>query len=119
MKFVIIFTMLVLVTCPLFADRVCLDRISGALIEYQSGNAPLGTLTLNAVRAGYKEKDVEEKYVTREEWNQINDEQILQPIRDKEEEKKQNMEAKKELVKDKLGLNNKEFSDLKQSLGLE
>lgn len=37
----------------------------------QSGEAPLGTLTQNAIIAGYKKDDVTEKYITQEEWKVI------------------------------------------------
>jgi hypothetical protein len=44
--------------------RVCIEKASGKLIEHQTGKAPLGTLTQNAINAGYKADEVEEKYVT-------------------------------------------------------
>ena len=42
--------------------RICIEKSTGKLIEFQSGNAPLGTLTENAVASGYKKSEVEEKY---------------------------------------------------------
>ncbi len=43
-------------------NRICIEKSTGRLIEFQSGKADLGTLIQNAINAGYKEKDVEEKY---------------------------------------------------------
>jgi len=44
-------------------DRITIQKSTGKIIEYQSGNAELGTLTQNAINAGYAEADVEEKYI--------------------------------------------------------
>jgi hypothetical protein len=49
--------------------RVCLDK-SGKLIEMQS-LAIAGTLTQNAINAGYKKEDIIEKEVTDKEWFDI------------------------------------------------
>lgn len=43
-------------------NRICIEKSTGKLIEFQSGKADLGTLIQNAINTGYKEKDVEEKY---------------------------------------------------------
>lgn len=43
--------------------RVVTQKSTGKFIEYQSGDAPLGTLTKNAIGYGFKIDDVEEKYV--------------------------------------------------------
>lgn len=51
--------------------RACIEKATGKLIEMQSGEAELGTLTQNAVNAGYAEADIEEKYVTNEEYAAI------------------------------------------------
>lgn len=47
--------------------RICVDK-SGKLIEMQS-HATEGTLIRNAINAGYKEADIEEKEITSEEWD--------------------------------------------------
>ena len=44
-------------------DRIAIQKSTNKIIEYQSGNAELGTLTQNAINAGYSEADVEEKYI--------------------------------------------------------
>ena len=43
-----------------WADRVCVVKSTGKLIEYQS-DAKEGTLLQNALNTGYKEKDIEEE----------------------------------------------------------
>ncbi len=46
-------------------NRICIEKSTGKLIEFQSGKSKrgLGTLTDNAVSSGkYKESEVEEKY---------------------------------------------------------
>lgn len=85
-----------------YADRVCIEKETGKLIEYQSGNASLGILTQNAINAGYKEKDVEEKYVTPEEWAQIRFEQIEKPAKDKADTEKIASQKKKDAATLKL-----------------
>ncbi len=53
--------------------RVCIDKI-GKLIESQSGGETqehLDTLKQNAINAGYKESDIEVKFVTDEEFKAI------------------------------------------------
>jgi hypothetical protein len=54
--------------------RVCIDKSTGKLIEMQS-DAIAGTLILNAINAGFAEPDIEEKEVTQEEWQAIQDAQ--------------------------------------------
>jgi alpha-galactosidase/6-phospho-beta-glucosidase family protein len=115
MRYLICMVTLLFVS-PAYADRVCLDKSTGKLIEYQSGDAPLGTLTQNAVNSGYKKKDIEEKYITREEWLEIRKEQIEKPEREKEEQKKQERGAKENSIKQKLGLSDNDFQDLKEAL---
>jgi len=44
-------------------DRIAIQKSTNKIIEYQSGNAELGTLKQNAISAGYDEADVEEKYI--------------------------------------------------------
>lgn len=43
-------------------NRICIEKSTGKLIEFQSGKADLGTLIQNAINAGYDENDIEEKY---------------------------------------------------------
>ena len=46
--------------------RICIDK-SGKLIEMQS-DATEGTLIKNALNAGFKEDEIEERLITLEEW---------------------------------------------------
>jgi hypothetical protein len=96
--------------------RVCLEKASGKLVEYQSGNAALGTLTKNAIACGKNAEDVIEKYVTAAEWAAIEEEQLKKPAREKAAQKEVARKEKEEKVKTKLGLSNKEFEDLKEAL---
>ena len=56
-------------------NRVCIEKATGKLIEMQSGgyedeklrDARLDTLKQNALNSGYKEKDIEVKWVSNEE----------------------------------------------------
>lgn len=54
--------------------RVCIEKLTGKLIESQSGgdeNDPqyLQALITNAINAGYNETDIEAKYITDEEFD--------------------------------------------------
>ena len=97
-----------------YADRVCLEKSTGKLIEYQSGDAPLGTLIQNALNSGYT--DVEEKYVTEEEWQVIKEEQIDKPAREKAKEKEVERKQKENKIKQKLNLSDDDFNDLKEAV---
>ena len=102
-------------TC--FADRVCLEKSTGKLIEYQSGDAPLGTLIDNAVNAGYKKADIEEKYVTADEWKIIREEWIDKPARGEVKKREVERKKKEEAIKVKLNLTSEDFKLLKEALG--
>lgn len=47
--------------------RATIRKSDGTLIEFQSGNAPLGTLKQNAINAGIPDSDIEERYISKEE----------------------------------------------------
>lgn len=51
--------------------RALIRKSTGKLIEFQSGDRPLGTLTKNAVNAGIPENDIEEKYITVTEFQAL------------------------------------------------
>lgn len=61
--------------------RVCILKSTGKMIESQEGGddannkdltaARLGTLTRNALNAGYKETDIEAKWVTGAEYKEL------------------------------------------------
>jgi len=54
-------------------DRIAIQKSTGKIIEYQSGDAELGTLTQNAINAGYDEADVEEKYIEYSDYKVLAD----------------------------------------------
>ena len=99
-----------------YADRVCLEKTTGKLIEYQSGDAPLGTLVQNAVNVGYKKEDIEERYVNKEEWQIIKEEKIDKPAREKAKQEELKRKQKEQTVKQKLNLSDADFQDLKEAL---
>ncbi len=98
--------------------RVCLEKSTGKLIEFQTGNAAHGTLIQNAVNSRYDANNIEEKIVTDQEWALIKDKWIDQPVRDEEAQKEADKLNKKNKIKQKLGLNDNDFNDLKGALGL-
>ena len=52
--------------------RVSIVKATGKLVEMQSGGSTqshLDTLTQNAIRAGYKAKDIEVKFISDAEWS--------------------------------------------------
>lgn len=102
--------------------RVCLEKSTGKLIEFQTGDEPLGKLTRNAENSvkpdntTYKKEDVIEKYVTAEEWKVIKEEQIDKPIRDLAKQKELERLAKEQAIKIKLNLTDEDFINLKEAL---
>ena len=113
---ILIFLIILLNSIYCFADRVCIEKSTNKLIEYQSGDAPLGALTKNAQNAGYKKEDVEEKYITNNEWLIIKKKQIDDPIEKARQEKEKIRKQKEETIKTKLGLSQEDFKDLKEAL---
>lgn len=99
-----------------YADRICIEKTTGKLIEYQSGDAPLGTLKQNAVNAGYNENAVEEKYVAQSEWWSIREEQIDRPAREKAAQEELLRQQKEQEIQAVLGLTNIDFQKLKDVL---
>lgn len=113
--FVVVLALLIATTC--YADgRVCLEKVTGKLIEYQSGNAPLGTLIKNAVNGGRLASDVEEKYVSDAEWKVIQEDQIVKPAKEAAAVKEAERKVKEDKMKSKLGLSNAEFAELREAL---
>lgn len=64
----IAFAAVVSTATPAYVGRIAVDKNTGKMIEYQSGaSMPLGTLTRNAVAAGYDLNAIDEHYATGEE----------------------------------------------------
>lgn len=116
MKILLSFILIFSLVSICYADRICLEKSTGKLIEYQSGDAPLGTLIKNAESSGYKKEDVEEKYITQEEWKVIREEQIDKPAKEKEKQKEIERKQKEISIKQKLNLSDKDFQDLREAL---
>lgn len=99
-----------------YADRICIEKSTGKIIELQSGNALLGTLTKNAVNSGYKESDVQEKYITDSEWKVIEQEQIIKPREEMKKQEEAIRKNKEDKIKQKLNLSDNDWKDLKDAL---
>lgn len=48
--------------------RIAIRISNGSLIEYQSTDAPTGTLTANAISSGLLPEDIDEHYITDDEY---------------------------------------------------
>ena len=108
--------LLLLFSSVAFADRVCFEKSTGKLIEFQSGDAPLGTLTQNQVNGGYNKDDIEEKYVTKEEWQVIEEEQIRKPAKEKEKQQRQEKAQKEEAFRVQIGWTAEQLTAFKELL---
>lgn len=91
--------------------RVCTEKGTGKLIEYQS-DATEGTLISNAVNAGYKANTVEEKEVTDEEWAALRETHITGPARQHRMDDVNERTRKREAIRARLGLTDDEMQDL-------
>ncbi len=103
--------------CPSLADagQLCLNTKTNDIIEYQS-RSEVGTCTANALAAGVKSQDIEERTVTEAEWKLLEQYYVIQPNLDSAANRRQQREQKKTRLKTKLGLSESEFNDLKEAL---
>ena len=99
-----------------WAARVCLEKTTGKLIEYQSQATP-GTLLRNAEASGYTADQVEEREVTPEAWAAIREEWIVKPARERRKDREADQRKKAQAMKQKLGFSDQEFDDLRDALG--
>lgn len=83
-------------------NRICIEKSTNKLIEFQSGNAPLGTLTRNAITQGYKEENVVESYT------ELNMDQIVNYYKSDEEKQKDQEFENKRLLREEAMQRNKE-----------
>ncbi len=97
--------------------RVSLIRATGKLIEYQS-RAQAGTLTQNALRAGFAAAAIEEREVTEAEWAVIRDQWIDKPARDAKAAGLAARDAKAVTARADLNLSPAQWQILKDALGL-
>ena len=122
-----------------YADRVCLEKSSGKLIDYQSGSindfiALEGipkdeqtehikkikdnrkqSLVNNVLQQGYKIEDIEFKEITSQEWLAIDEEQIKKPIRKEAEKKEKERQKKEDKIKQVMNLTESDWQDLKSA----
>ena len=119
MKKIFLVILILGVTTLCYADRVCIVKATGKLIEYQSGNAPLGTLEANAIRAGYNKADIEEKYVTKQEWEVIKYDQITKKDKEKKDAKKAEIKVKEVEVEQLLNISKPELELLREVINFE
>ncbi len=56
--------------------RVTIQKSTQKFLEFQSGDASLGTLTQNAINAGISKDDIEEKYITEIEFKILKEKNI-------------------------------------------
>ncbi len=115
MKYLIAVLILSLTTVC-YADRVCLEKATGKLIEMQSGNVPLGTLTQNAINSGYQATAIEEKYVTAQEWSIIKYNWITKPAQEEAAQKEIIRKQKETEMKAKLKLTDEDWTKLRDAL---
>lgn len=102
-----------------YADRVCTEKTTGKLIEYQSDGdkqKDLDAMIKNAEEVGYKKEDIEAKFITQEEWALIREEQIVKPAREKAKAEEEKRKQKEDIVRQKLGLSEADWQDLKEVL---
>ena len=106
-------------TGPVAADVLCLERATGKILEYQAPGTP-GICTQNLITAGWHAHEIEERAVTTEEWEALNDAQVRQPQRQAKAARQAQAAVKRQAaearVQAKLGLTEKEWDDLKEAL---
>ncbi|HEC64914.1 MAG TPA: hypothetical protein ENI23_06465 [bacterium] len=113
----LIFILLISISINSYPDvygRVCIEKATGRLLEFQQGDALLGTLKQNRTRAGDNPNDIEEKKVTKAEWLAIEDTWITQPAKEKKQQKENQNKIKEDNLRTKLGLTKQDFKDLKE-----
>ena len=98
-----------------FAARVVVEKATGKLIEYQSDASP-GTLTANAVSAGYAADAVVEREVTDPEWTVLRRQWIEVPDAQAQEVKATATHTALLVVLNKLGLTEADFAILQDAL---
>lgn len=104
--------LVVILTAEAYADRVLIRKSDGYPIEYQTGDAPAGTLLKNNPK--YTADQVDEMKITKAQYEDMVAEKITQPEKDK---KDQRIVASKARLKTKLSLTDQDIKDLKEVLG--
>ena len=117
-----------------YPGRVCLEKSTGKLIEYQSGNVNddiqnfpleqrekikferLNSLKQNAINAGYTEENIIVKEINSKEWKIIKQTQIIKPAQDLAMQKELERQVKEQAIKTKMNLSDEDFKNLKEAL---
>ncbi len=97
MKYLIILFLIFGLVSICYADRICIEKLTGKLIEYQSGGSTqkdLDVMVQNAVNCGYKKEDIEVKFITLQQWEIIRQEQITKPAQDLAKQKEVERQTK-------------------------
>jgi len=101
-------------------SRVLIRKLDGFPIEFQSGDAPLGTLLQNAINAGLDEDDYEEQNITDLDYAVLEEDKINQPIRAEQEarnaQKRIRQQQAVSRIKIALNLSDSEIQDLRDAL---
>lgn len=103
----------VLIATNSWADRVLIRKADGMPIEYQTGDAALGTLAENAIASGYQKDAIEERYISGEEYLKLKKEKIDDP---KQADIDKIKDAAINNTKKKLNLSDNDLADLKKAL---
>ena len=102
-----------------FADRVCIKKSTGELMEYQS-SATAGTLLRNRELEGLNPSDYDEQEVTPAQYKALRETWIDTPAQEARKNRKVSREnarrARENSIKARLGLSDQEFSDLREAL---
>ena len=105
---------------PAWAAKVCLERATGKLLEYQEHMAQ-GTCQTNWVIAnpqyGYTADQIEERKITPGEWEVLQETAIRTPARAAQAAREVERKDKATAIKTKLGLSDTDMANLKAALG--
>ena len=119
MKYIIILFLILGLFSISYADRVCLEKATGKLIEYQSGGSTqkdLDVMIQNAVNSGYIVNDIEAKFVTNEEWQIMKKKWIDDPAEKEKQQQELIKKQKKDAIKLKLNLTEEDWKNLKEAI---
>ena len=103
--------LILLVPSLAFADRVLIRLSDGVPIEYQYGDADIGTLRKN--HPEYQPSEVEERTISTAEYESLFEEKVIKPDRKTKEAKQK---PKEDRLRQKLGLSESEWNELKEIL---
>lgn len=132
MKYIITLFLIFGLVSVCYAERVCVQKSTGKLIEYQSGNVNdlmadgtlppeeikenrLNSLKQNAINAGYPADDIEVKEITPQEWEKIKYEQMTKPAQELARQRELERQIAESEIKIKLNLSDEYWQKLKKA----